>query len=59
MTRYPFLLTILTLVLFMAVVAAMLLGWQPDMATGLIALALIVVVLDVALIVVLWKRRRE
>jgi len=59
MTRRSLLFTVLNLALFMAVVAAIMFGWQPDVMTGFVALALIIVVLDVALVVVLWRRRQE
>ena len=58
MPRYPYLFTILNLVLFMIVVAALMMGWLPDMTTGIAMLAFMVVVLDVALLVVLWRRRQ-
>lgn len=57
MPRQSYLFTVLNLALFMIVVAALLMGWLPDMTTGIAMLAFMVVVLDVALIVVLWRRR--
>ncbi|MBU0491843.1 MAG: hypothetical protein KKA73_15835 [Chloroflexi bacterium] len=59
MPRYSWLLTILNLVLFFFMILVMMMGWVPDALTGMIALALMIVIMDVILVALIWRRQNR